>query len=354
MTASSTLEYPIDEPETGKPMSRTAVVIGDALIDEIQSPDGSTDYVGGAGLNVAVGLARLGVPATLIAAVGDDHDGQVIRTFLAGHGVQLLGTISDLGTSRAVSKRINGEPSYSFNDAAVRREIHLGEAETQALDLASVVVVVSSFPFDNQAQVCQLEQAVANPRSRLVLDPNPRPGLLRDAAAFNTNFHGLAANSLLAKISDEDAQLLGGRDLTEMTDALISAGASHVLATAGRAGASITLATGLHITQPIAVLEGEVIDTMGAGDATLASTVKALMEDGIPQTGLDWADIISSAMVVAAATCRSHGALLQIPTAVNPEAITTHTSPERPERSVHDQNALRRIHRQARLRRTRG
>ncbi len=316
MTASSTPEYPIAEPETGKPMSRTAVVIGDALIDEVQSPDGSTDYVGGAGLNVAVGLARLGVPATLIAAVGDDHDGQVIRTFLAGHGVQLLGTISDLGTSRAVSKRINGEPSYSFNDAAVRREIHLGEAETQALDLASVVVV-SSFPLDNQAQLCQLEQAVASPRSRLVLDPNPRPGLLRDAAAFTTNFQRLGANSLLAKISDEDAQLLGGRELTEMTDALISAGASHVLATAGRAGASITLATGLHITQPIAFLEGEVVDTMGAGDATLASTVKALMEDGIPQTGLDWADLLSSAMVVAAATCRSHGALLQIPTAVN-------------------------------------
>lgn len=316
MTASSTPEYPIDEPEIGKPMSRTAVVVGDALIDEIQSADGSTDYVGGAGLNVAVGLARLGVPATLIAAVGDDHDGLVIRTFLAGQGVQLLATISDLGTSRAVSKRINGEPSYSFNDAAVRREIHLGEAETQALDQASVVVV-SSFPFDNQAQVSQLEQAVANPRSRLVLDPNPRPGLLRDAVAFTTNFQRLATNSLLAKISDEDAQLLGGRELTEMTDALISAGASHVLATAGRAGASITIATGLHITQPIAVLEGEVIDTMGAGDATLASTVKALIEDGISETALYWADLLSSAMEVAAATCRSHGALLQIPTAMN-------------------------------------
>ncbi len=109
---------------------------------------------------------------------------------------------------------------------------------------------------------------------------------------------------------------LGGLELTEMTDALISAGASHVLATAGQAGASITIASGLHITQPIAAMEGTVIDTMGAGDATLASTVKALMEDGISETSLYWADLLSSAMAVAAATCRSHGALLQIPAAV--------------------------------------
>jgi len=294
-------------------LRKTAVVIGDALIDEIESPDRSTDYVGGAGLNVAVGLARLGVRATLIAAIGDDQDGQSIRAFLEAHNVQLLATISDLGTSRAVSQRLNGEPRYSFNAAAVRREIHLGEAERQALDSAAMVVI-SSFPFDNPGQVAQLEDAITDPGKRLVVDPNPRPGLLRDAEAFDANFKRVAAHSLLAKISDEDAALLGAGDLPSMADALILAGTGHVLATAGPRGASISTADGVRLSQPVAILPGPVVDTMGAGDATLASTVKALMEEDIPDTSLFWADLLSAAMAVAAATCRSQGALLQLPT----------------------------------------
>ena len=294
-------------------LRKTAVVIGDALIDEIESPDRSTDYVGGAGLNVAVGLARLGVRATLIAAIGDDQDGQSIRAFLEAHNVQLLATISDLGTSRAVSQRLNGEPRYSFNAAAVRREIHLGEAERQALDSAAMVVI-SSFPFDNPGQVAQLEDAITDPGKRLVVDPNPRPGLLRNAEVFGANFKRVAGHSLLAKISDDDAALLGAGDLPSMADALILAGTGHVLATAGPRGASISTAEGVRLSQPVAMLPGPVVDTMGAGDATLASTVKALMEEDIPETSLFWADLLSAAMAVAAATCRSQGALLQIPT----------------------------------------
>ncbi|MCZ2401610.1 hypothetical protein IV498_00025 [Paenarthrobacter sp. Z7-10] len=301
--------------------SCSAVVIGDALIDEIDSPHGSIDYVEGAGLNVAVGLARLGIAVTLIAVIGDDNGGRSIRAFLQDHHVSLLATIGELGTSRAVSRRINGEPSYSFNPAAVRREVQYGEAEQQALAAADVVVI-SSFPFDNPGQVAQLEAAVPEPRSRLIVDPNPRPALLRDARAFTSNFERIAARSLLTKISEEDAVLLGAADATAMADALLLAGAGHVLATTGSAGAFIATAAGLRISQPVAVLPGPVIDTMGAGDATLASTVKDLLAE-IPATSLLWMDLLTSAMAVAAATCRSHGALLQIPHSDEPATDNT-------------------------------
>lgn len=56
-------------------MSDRVVVVGDALVDEV---DGAA-HVGGAALNVAVGLARLGVPARLIAMVGDDDAGRLVR-----------------------------------------------------------------------------------------------------------------------------------------------------------------------------------------------------------------------------------------------------------------------------------
>ena len=58
----------------------SVVVIGDALIDELRDDTGVKEFVGGAALNVAVGLSRLGVPTTLIAMVGDDEAGAKTRS----------------------------------------------------------------------------------------------------------------------------------------------------------------------------------------------------------------------------------------------------------------------------------
>ncbi len=47
------------------------VVVGESLIDVVVDPDGESEEApGGSPLNVAVGLSRLEVPATLITQVG--------------------------------------------------------------------------------------------------------------------------------------------------------------------------------------------------------------------------------------------------------------------------------------------
>ncbi|HET8926516.1 MAG TPA: PfkB family carbohydrate kinase, partial [Microbacterium sp.] len=104
------------------------VVVGDALIDELRDERGVRELIGGAALNVAVGLTRLGVPAALIAMVGDDQDGAHIRAYLADYGVDLLATPVPV-SARAVSVRSGGEPVYAFSDAARERRVRFGEAE---------------------------------------------------------------------------------------------------------------------------------------------------------------------------------------------------------------------------------
>ncbi|MET1051625.1 MAG: PfkB family carbohydrate kinase [Mycetocola sp.] len=287
------------------------IVIGDALIDELRDAAGSRDFVGGAGLNVAVGLARLGVPTTLIAMVGDDADGQSIRTFLDQYGVELLATPGLLGTSRATSDRSAGEPTYSFNDAAWNRRIVFGDEERLAMADARLVVV-SCFPFDDDEQSAALEDAVANPQRRLVIDPNPRAGMLHDADRFVSNFERLAASSLLCKVGDEDAELLYGIDLPQLVERLRATGTANVLATAGRDGASVSTLTGT-VSRPIVDLPEPVIDTMGAGDATLAAAVHAILTDGVPAGEAEWGRLLDEAMLIAALTCRREGALLQLP-----------------------------------------
>lgn len=292
-------------------MTGRVVVIGDALVDELRDDRGVREFVGGAALNVAVGLARLGVPAALIAMVGDDEPGARIREFLSDFGIELFATVAPHGSSRAVSIRSgSGEPVYSFNDAAKARSIRLGDAERRAMTDAAMIVV-SGFPFDDVRQTRELARAVEASAAPLVIDPNPRTGMLADRAAFVRGFEALAARATLVKVGDEDADLLYGRPLEALRARLIDLGADAVLATKGAHGADVE-AGGLVVTRPVSTLAGRIVDTMGAGDAALAAAVTTLVE-GVPDDAAAWGGLLQRAMDVAAATCRSEGALLRVP-----------------------------------------
>ncbi|GAA4342053.1 PfkB family carbohydrate kinase [Microbacterium rhizosphaerae] len=283
------------------------VVVGDALIDELRDDTGVRELVGGAGLNVAVGLQLLGVATTMIAMVGDDEAGAHIRAYLADFGVELLASPSPFGSARAVSTRSGGgEPVYVFNGAAQGRRIHFGDEQRSALAEAPLVVV-SSFPFDDAEQTATLLDAVAG---RLAVDPNPRPGLLRDRAGFVRGFEHAAARASLVKVGEEDAELLYGRPLEEVRDAIAGLGAAVVVATKGAAGASVAV-DGAVIDRGISQLPGRIVDTMGAGDAVLAVLARALI-GGVE----DWGVALQLAMDTAAATCRFEGGLLRVPAAL--------------------------------------
>jgi sugar/nucleoside kinase (ribokinase family) len=293
-------------------VKRDVVVVGDALIDELHRDGRVDEFVGGAALNVAVGLATLGVSTTLIAMVGDDADGATIRAFLDDHGVDLVPTIGPNGSSRGVSDRKDGEPTYVFNAAAQARRIEFGPAERAALADARLVVV-SCFPFDDVEQSRELMDAVPEPRERLVVDPNPRSSMMHDTERFRETFERIAPRALLLKVGDDDSELLYGTGVDSLRDRLLRDGARAVIATAGSRGAGVSTADGVSASVPIATLPGTVIDTMGAGDATLASVIASILEHGVPADSADWTTVLDRAMLIAAATCRSEGALLRLP-----------------------------------------
>ncbi|MGX5769688.1 PfkB family carbohydrate kinase [Microbacterium trichothecenolyticum] len=302
----------------------TVVVVGDALIDELRDDHGVREFVGGAALNVAVGLARLGVPATLVAMLGDDEPASRVRRYLADFGVGLLATPSPLGTARAVSTRSGaGEPVYEFNEASQRRRIRFGEAERQAFADADLVVV-SCFAFDDAEQAAELADAVAGARApapgegragvSVAVDPNPRTGMLHDKDEFVRGFEALATGAALVKVGEDDAALLYDGPLDALRGRLIDLGARAVLATEGAAGATIE-AGDVVVTRPISNLPGRIVDTMGAGDAAFAAAIAALV-GGTPSTAEEWDTVLVSAMDAAAATCRFEGALLRTPSAL--------------------------------------
>lgn len=285
------------------------VVVGDALIDEIRDGGGVRELVGGAALNVAVGLRRLGVSTALIAMVGDDEAGAHIREYLDDHGVRLIASAAPLGSSRAIVQRAaDGEPVYVFNEAAQRRSIRYSAEARQAIADAALVAV-SCFPFDVPAEVDSLLEVVGS--ARLAIDPNPRTGMLSDREEFVRGFERAAAGASIVKVGADDADLLYDGDLSGLRARLRDIGVGAVLATAGSAGATLE-ADAVVVTAPIASLPGRIIDTVGAGDATLAAVAEGLV-DGTPADAEGWQALLDRAMEVAAATCRAEGGLLRTP-----------------------------------------
>lgn len=287
---------------------RQVVVIGDALIDELVADDGTTTHiVGGSALNVAVGLSVLGVPSTLIAMIGDDVDGALIRGHLADHGVALLPTITPHGTGIARSERVDGEPHYTFSHSMVHRTIDFDDAQRAALADADLVAV-SGYPFDDTDQVTRLTDAVAG-RPHVAVDPNPRSGMLHDGDAFRDALLAFGGTAQLIKLGDDDTRLLWDEPVADITPRLL-ARYPYVLATEGKSGASIRIGDA-RWRHPSVVDADAVVDTMGAGDSVFAAVLAEIATT--PIRDIDWFAALRRAMRIAAATVAHPGALLRVP-----------------------------------------
>ena len=204
------------------------VTLGDAIIDAVQASGAAALYPGGAALNLAVGLARLGCASALAARIGSDRDGFRLMRYLREEGVRLINTPNADFTGVAMSQRRDGEPSYDFTPSLYRRRIAFNPTLLEAVAEAPAVAV-NSFSYDDAAQAKALGDALDTAPGLKVLDPNPRPRLIADLDAFRKGFQRTARRSTLIKLSDEDALLLYGRDDDAVAESLFESGVETIL-----------------------------------------------------------------------------------------------------------------------------
>jgi fructokinase len=109
-------------------------VVGETLVDLIEDPTGQVDArPGGSAANVAVALARLGHPTSLLTHLGGDAHGRLVRDHLDASGVRLApGTVIDgprTSTARTTIDshgqadvvKVNGAGRHRVGGAAVAR-----------------------------------------------------------------------------------------------------------------------------------------------------------------------------------------------------------------------------------------
>ncbi|MFF5257837.1 PfkB family carbohydrate kinase [Actinomadura viridis] len=289
-----------------------AVVIGNAIIDEVRTGAAVERRPGGAGFNLAVGLAVLGVQAGLVTALADDPDGRVLAESLRAHAVTVLPQPRRAATGRATASLENGEPGYAFTPAA-RGRVRFTPAVTGALREAHAVIV-NSYPFDVPGEAERLDGALRDLPGLRVLDPNPRPGLVTDPGSFRRRLEALFGNTDIVKVSVEDLDLLYGCPPEAAVARILGLGPRVVFLTRGAAGAEIVTASGRRHTAPAAAMTAPIVDTIGAGDAALAALVASSLA-GPPErrptaaelAAVGWRPHLDRAMRVAAAVCRSPG-----------------------------------------------
>lgn len=248
------------------------IVIGDLLVDELvdEGPTGrrTVRYAGGAGLNVAVDLVALGGSALLVAEVADDAAGAHLRRVARARGVDLHCVGDPDATGWATSERVNGEPRYAFRGAVCDRTLRIDDDLDAHLG-AERPVVVTTFPFDDAAQVDALLGWIIRRGHRLVLDPNPRPGLIRDHGEFVRGFLRLAAAAVVVKVGQDDLALLGLTATDEWWPSLHASGVIALVVTEGAAGLRMVPGSG-PVTRIAVPAGARAVDTMGAGDAVTA------------------------------------------------------------------------------------
>lgn len=291
---------------------KPVAVIGDALVDRVVAADGkTTDHPGGAGLNVAVGVSRLGGLAMIAYPVVEDDEGQTLATFLRSEGVPRIALPAGDKTGIATSRVVDGEAVYEFSTAITERRYEYPPATAQVL-MGCRALVVSSFPFGSKQDVDRLVALASGLGCPVAVDANVRPTLLSDVSAYRDGFERVAAMASVVKVSRDDLDLLyGSSDISPLLG-LLGSGPDAVIETLGSAGARLHSRFGMTSAQPPA-LDSPVVSTMGAGDALLARVALDLGSVRTPKDLDSWHALLVQAVAVAAATCLYPGALLPAP-----------------------------------------
>ncbi|MDI3338929.1 MAG: carbohydrate kinase [Sphaerobacter sp.] len=291
--------------------------LGEILIDLIGQPAGPADAVeafiprvGGAPANVAVALARLGIPAAFLGAVADgDPFAPVLTARLAAEGVDTRWVVAvpDGQTRVAIVTGPAGRRDFAFYghppaDTCLTPE-HVGRALAQG----AAALYLSSLPLTAEPACTAALEAVAAARRAgipVCFDPNPRPQQWGRATAGRGHCLAVLRAADVVKVSRHDLAVLG---IDEGDYRTLTAGARLRVLTDGAAGCTFWL-DGVRGHQPAFPVAS--VDETGAGDAFMAALIARGVRSGFRYRAAD----VRFAAAAGALTTTRLGAIDALPT----------------------------------------
>ncbi|WP_461175083.1 sugar kinase [Arthrobacter sp. Z1-9] len=235
---------------------------------------------GGAESNVAVGLARLGVPVTWMGRLGDDALGRLIERQLRAEGVNAAATHDPTAPTALMLKERPAVGSsavsyYRAGSAGSRlAPEHLDLACIQEARILHITGITAALGAGPRAALEAAIDAAIDGGTIVSFDVNHRSRLWAHEKAASA-YREIAARADVVFAGDDEAELLTGeRDPAAQAAAIIGLGPTQAIVKLGAEGA-YAFADAHAVEQPAFPVHA--VDTVGAGDAFVAGYLAELL-----------------------------------------------------------------------------
>ena len=304
--------------------TRPVLCLGEALIDiiateRVRSLEDADTFVarnGGAPANVAVALARLGVPSAFCGAVGADPFGQRLIAGLAAEQVD---------TTRIYKRQLATTIAFAWKDERGDGRFWLvrnadttltpDDVEAAGIEDAAAIVVgsVALAAEPSRSAIHHAVHLAIRANVPVCFDVNLRPSLWPDLALAQAACQPVLTNATLLKLSLDDARgLFDGEDdpVTIVRALAKTARLPIIVLTDGERGCWYL--TSEHEARHLPATRVDAVEPTGAGDAFMAALLSRLLERD--WSAPDESDVHYAAVAGALATLRP-GAWDGLPTA---------------------------------------
>ncbi|MFC7216597.1 carbohydrate kinase [Streptomyces polyrhachis] len=280
---------------------------------------------GGGPYNTALALARLGSAASFCSRVSTDAFGEALLDGLRAEGVG-LGLVQrgpEPTTLAVAAVGDDGSAEYRFYVEGTADRLFT-EPQVMPDAARALFLGTGSLALEPGASAYEaLLRRAAHHGVFTMLDPNIRPQLIADPAAYRARFRAWLPDVRLLKLSVVDARWLAEGQYPDVERAVagwLAAGPAAVVLTEGARGLSVTALGGRSAREEplrvaVAAPPVAVADTIGAGDAVNAALLHWLRQRGALSrpavAALDaaaWREALGYAARVAALTCTRAGA----------------------------------------------
>ncbi|WP_107941748.1 carbohydrate kinase family protein [Metasolibacillus fluoroglycofenilyticus] len=296
------------------------LIYGDAFVDYIADDITNTTftkYLGGATINVAAGISRIGAPSALITITGDDETSVFVRNEITNEGVNLDYAVY------APEKRVSGVYVHlteggerifkEYIDETPDLQVMEEQLQLEAFKRASIFNVCSGTMFHPTALATTIAAVeLAKEHGAIIaIDANIRPLRWQSEAICREIVTNFFEDADILKLTDEELFFLTQTDTIEegiaALDALL---VPIILITVGAEG-SYAILNGETIHVPAEKIIA--VDTTGAGDAFMAGVLRYVHYNGLPTTVEEITACVAFGNKLGALAATKPGALTALP-----------------------------------------
>lgn len=296
------------------------LVYGDAFVDYIakDSTNSSfTTYLGGATINVAAGISRIGAPSALITITGDDETSEFVRQEIKKEGVNMDYAVfvpEKRVSGVYIHLKEDGERIFKdYVDEAPDLQVTVEQLQEEAFKRASIFQVCSGTMFHPTAlETTRAAVEMAKEKGAIIaVDANIRPLRWSSEDYCRETITSFFSEADILKLTDEELFFLTEKDTIEAgVAALDHLLVPIILITAGAEGAYAVL-NGEMTHVPVEKVVA--IDTTGAGDAFMAGVLRYVHYNNLPTTTEELVACVSFGNKLGAMAATKAGALTALP-----------------------------------------